>query len=60
MTPSEISTDPARLDVTAIHAFLSQTHGSPGIPLETVHTVIEHSVGVGAYSGALPVDPATP
>lgn len=52
MSSFEISTDATRLDVTAIHAFLTQTYWSPGIPLETVRTAIEHSVCVGAYSGA--------
>ncbi len=51
MNGFEISTDAARLDVTAIHAFLSQTYWSPGIPLETVRTAIGHSVCVGAYCG---------
>jgi GNAT superfamily N-acetyltransferase len=49
MNGFEISTDASRLDVTAIHAFLSKTYWSPGIPLETVRIAIGHSVCVGAY-----------
>jgi GNAT superfamily N-acetyltransferase len=45
----EISTDPARLDLGAIHAFLARTYWSPGIPLATVGRAIENSVCVGAY-----------
>ena len=47
-----ISTDTSRLDVAAVHAFLTQSYWSPGIPLETLRTAIGHSVCVGAYSGA--------
>ncbi len=51
MSPYEVSTDPARLDVTAIHAFLSATYWSPGIPFTTVSRAVENSVCVGAYIG---------
>ncbi len=47
----EISSDPARLDVAAVHAFLSQSYWSAGIPLATVARAIEHSICVGAYAG---------
>jgi len=36
MSAYEISTDPARLDIDAIHAFLTQSYWSPGIPRATV------------------------
>lgn len=49
MSPYEISTDPARLDLRAIHAFLAGTYWSPGIPLATVGRAIKNSVCVGAY-----------
>lgn len=49
MPPYEISTDAARLDVTAIHAFLSGTYWSPGIPIAIVERAIKNSVCVGAY-----------
>ena len=49
MAPYQVSTDPARLDVDAIHAFLTGTYWSPGVPLATVRRAIENSVCVGAY-----------
>ena len=50
MPPYEISTDSARLEVKAIHAFLAATYWSPGIPLATVKRAIDNSVCVGAYN----------
>ncbi len=50
MQPYEVSTESARLDVAAIHAFLSRTYWSPGIPLSTVARAVENSICVGAYS----------
>lgn len=49
MPPYEVSTDPARLDVAAIHAFLTASYWSPGIPRATVERAIANSVCVGAY-----------
>ncbi len=48
----EISTDAERLDLKAIHAFLSTTYWSPGIPLEVVQRAVANSLCVGAYSSA--------
>jgi GNAT superfamily N-acetyltransferase len=45
----EISTDPARLDIDAIHAFLTQSYWSPGIPRATVARAIAHSLCFGAF-----------
>lgn len=45
----EISTDARRLDVKAIHTFLTGTYWSPGIPLEVVQRAVANSVCVGAY-----------
>ena len=45
----DISTDARRLDVQAIHAYLSTAYWSPGVPLEVVQRAIAHSVCVGAY-----------
>ena len=45
----EVSTDAARLDMKAIHAFLSGTYWSLGIPLAIVERAIQNSVCVGAY-----------
>jgi GNAT superfamily N-acetyltransferase len=51
MQPYEISTDMSRLDLTAIHAFLSKTYWSPGIPFGTLERAVRNSVCVGAYTG---------
>ncbi|GAA4504008.1 GNAT family N-acetyltransferase [Hymenobacter ginsengisoli] len=51
-----ISTDPARLDVAAIHGYLSQeSYWARHIPLATVERAIAHSLCFGAYApdGAL-------
>lgn len=45
----EISTDAARLDPAAIHAYLTQSYWSPGIPRAVVERAIAHSVCAGAY-----------
>ena len=44
-----ISTDPARLDVDAIHGFLSHSYWAAGIPRETVERSIRHSICFGAF-----------
>lgn len=49
MQPYKVSTDAAHLDVKAIHAFLTSTYWSPGIPLHIVERAIANSVCVGAY-----------
>ena len=43
----EITTDPNRMDVTAIHAFLSQSYWSPGIPLALVQRAMANSLCFG-------------
>ncbi len=48
-TAYEISTDPSRLDVTAMHAFLTRSYWSPGIPLATVERAARHSLCFGLY-----------
>ena len=55
MRAVEISADPKRLDVKAIHAFLSASYWSPGIPLATVQRAVENSVCVGAYAAGVQV-----
>jgi GNAT superfamily N-acetyltransferase len=47
----EITADVARMDVAAIHAFLSQTYWSPGIPLGVVERAIANSVCFGVLLG---------
>jgi hypothetical protein len=44
-----ITTDPSRLDVPAIHAFLSESYWSQGIPLALVQRAIDHSLCFGLY-----------
>lgn len=45
----EISTDPARLDVAAIHAYLSRSYWAEGIPLEMVERSLAGSLCFGLY-----------
>jgi GNAT superfamily N-acetyltransferase len=47
-----ISTDPARLDVGTIHAFLSQAYWSAGIPRGVVERSIAGALCFGVYDGA--------
>src|SRR5690606_32416826 len=39
----ELSDDPARIDASAAHAYLTRSYWSPGIPLETVERAIANS-----------------
>jgi ribosomal protein S18 acetylase RimI-like enzyme len=45
----ETSTDPARLDVVAIHAYLTRSYWSAGISLEVVARALRHSLCLGVY-----------
>jgi GNAT superfamily N-acetyltransferase len=45
----EISSDPARLDIDAIHAYLVRSYWSPGIPRAVVEHAARHSLCFGAY-----------
>jgi GNAT superfamily N-acetyltransferase len=45
-----VSTDPARLDVDAIHGFLVTAYWCPGIPRETVVRAIAGSIPFGLYA----------
>lgn len=49
MTTCEISFDPARQDLVAIHAFLSESYWAKGIPMEVVRRAIAGSLCVGAF-----------
>jgi GNAT superfamily N-acetyltransferase len=49
MDAYEISTDPARLDLHAMHAYLTRSYWSPGIPFETVERAARNSLCFGAY-----------
>lgn len=44
-----VSTDRALLDLPLIHAFLTRSYWSPGVPLETVQRAIEGSLPFGLY-----------
>ena len=48
----EISTDPARLDVAAIHAYLTRSYWSPGIPIGIVERALRNSLCFGVYDSA--------
>ncbi|HTU66541.1 MAG TPA: GNAT family N-acetyltransferase [Steroidobacteraceae bacterium] len=52
METYEISTDAARLDVDAMHAYLSRSYWSPGIPIETVRRAARNSLCFGVYERA--------
>jgi GNAT superfamily N-acetyltransferase len=45
-----ISNDPARLDVDAIHAYLTTSYWAEGIPRATVERSLAHSTGYGLYA----------
>ena len=45
----DISTDHARLDVAAIHAYLVRSYWSPGIPIDIVERALRNSLCFGAY-----------
>jgi GNAT superfamily N-acetyltransferase len=44
-----ISTDPARLDPAAIHAYLTRSYWAEGIPLNLVERSLNHSLCFGLY-----------
>ena len=47
----DVSTDKARFDIEAIHAFLARTYWSPGVPRAVVERAIEHSLCFGVFHG---------
>jgi GNAT superfamily N-acetyltransferase len=48
----ELSTDPARLDRTLVHRFLSeQSYWASGVPREVVDRAIDHSLCFGVFRG---------
>jgi ribosomal protein S18 acetylase RimI-like enzyme len=48
----EISSDPARLDVAAVHAYLVRSYWSAGIPRDVVARAVSNSLCFGAYAAA--------
>jgi GNAT superfamily N-acetyltransferase len=47
----EISTDPTRLDIDAMHAYLTRSYWSPGIPRDVVERAARGSLCFGVYQG---------
>jgi len=47
----EISTDPSRLQLAAIHAYLTRSYWSPGIPKDVIARAIANSLCFGIYLG---------
>lgn len=45
----EISTDPARVDLNAVHEFLTNSYWAKGIPVDTVRRSIANSLCFGIY-----------
>jgi GNAT superfamily N-acetyltransferase len=50
-----ISCDPARLDLSVIHGFLSQSYWAKSIPIALVERAIANSLCFGVYAGAVQV-----
>jgi GNAT superfamily N-acetyltransferase len=46
-----VSTDRSRIDVAAVHAFLSRSYWSPGIPEDVVRRGITGAICFGLYHG---------
>ena len=51
MNTYDISTDPSRLQLDAIHGYLMRSYWSPGVPREVVARAIAHSLCFGIYLG---------
>lgn len=51
MNTYDISTDPGRLQPGAIHAYLTRSYWSPGIPKDVVARGIANSMCFGIYQG---------
>ena len=47
----DISTDPSRLQLEAIHAYLTRSYWSPGVPKHIVARAIANSMCFGVYLG---------
>jgi GNAT superfamily N-acetyltransferase len=44
-----VSSDGGRLDLAAVHAFLSTSYWSPGLPIEVLTKSVAHSMPFGVY-----------
>jgi len=47
----DISTDPSRLQLDAIHSYLTRSYWSPGVPSDVVARAIANSMCFGIYLG---------
>src|SRR5689334_23306049 len=47
-----VSTDPARIDLTVVHGYLSESYWATGIPLELVKKAMKNSLCFGVYDEA--------
>ena len=52
MSPIEITTDRARLDLDAIHAYLTRSYWAEGVTRERVARSLERSLCFGLFDGA--------
>jgi GNAT superfamily N-acetyltransferase len=52
MDAYDISTDPSRLDIDAMHEYLARSYWSPGIPRAIVERAARNSLCFGAYQRA--------
>ncbi|WP_026096922.1 GNAT family N-acetyltransferase [Ideonella sp. B508-1] len=55
MSNYQITTDPARFDIEAVHAFLSHSYWSPGVPRAVVERAIQNSLCFGVLLGSAQV-----
>ena len=46
-----ITSDPRRMDIVAIHAFLSRSYWSPGVSIQVVERAIANSLAFGILRG---------
>jgi GNAT superfamily N-acetyltransferase len=53
--PYSITTDPAKIDLDAVHAFLSRSFWAEGIPKDTVARSLANSLCFGLFDGATQV-----
>jgi hypothetical protein len=51
-TDYTITADKQRFDLAAIHAFLSRSYWSPGVPMSVVEKALANSVAFGLFLGA--------
>jgi len=47
-----VSTDPARLDLAAVHRYLAASYWSPGLPMDVLARAVAGSLCFGLYRGA--------